>query len=112
HFGGTPTRHRAGRTDLDGVERNVRDQRGERRVTCHPVPDRVERMDGHGQTLLVVDQADRLRSGQSWWNAFLNIEGDHVAVQRADFLADNDLHTQLGVVTRIVPGAKRTTDPV
>ena len=74
--------------------------------------DGMKGMGGDGETALRVDEPNRLENGQARRNALFEIEPEEVPVQRADFLADHDVHPQLGMLARVCPGLARAPDLV
>jgi hypothetical protein len=81
-------------------------------MTPHHPAQRLERMRGHRETALVMNDSDRLPRGQAGRHPLGQVEPDQVAVQRADLLADHHVHAELGMLARVVAGPQRPGHPV
>src|SRR5262249_33437927 len=64
------------------------------------------------QPTLLVDQRDRALGAESWWYGLLDPQREHVAVERADFFADDDVDPELGMRPRKRPSFQRSADLV
>jgi hypothetical protein len=60
----------------------------------------MEGMRHDGETALSVNEVNCTSRRQTWRDAFLEVQADEVAVQRADLFADDDVDTEL----RVGPG--------
>src|SRR5262249_27375310 len=76
------------------------------------VANRMEGMGRDGEAALRVDEVDRFRDGQPRRDPLLQVKGEEVPVERADLLADHDVHPQTRVVARELARLDRSGDPV
>src|SRR5262249_18164370 len=69
-------------------------------------------MSGYGQSPLLVDQRNRAPGAESWGSALLDPQREHVAVERADPFADDDVDAELGMRSRERASLQRSADLV
>ena len=72
----------------------------------------MERMGGHGQATLIVDQRDRALGAEPRRHPLLDPQREHVAVEGADLFADHDVDTELRMSASELPGLQRSADLV